>query len=249
MYIAYFDESGDDGYPSYSSQLFVMSVVYMHENQWKHNYEIIRTFRKFLKDTYDFPVKMEFHCKQLLQDKHPYHGRYTAQQRKELLELHVKLISDLDIKIINVVIDKNKIANPDYDILKNAFTHSLENIENDMIAGGDNRFLVITDEGRIEKMTSVARLLQRANSLDFTEGISGNNLKTIIEDPLPKKSEESYFIQLSDTLAYIVNLYAQRILIEQPLDWPKRVRQVIDYGEDEALLEILLQRKIKYTCQ
>lgn len=245
MYIAYFDESGDDGYPNYSSQLFVMSVVYMEESHWKQNYEIIRKFRKFIKDKYDFPIKMEFHCRQLIQDKHPYHGKYNSQERKELLELQFKLIAALDLKIINVVIDKHKITSNNYDVLKNAFTYSLQRIENDMLSEDDNRFIVITDEGRIEKMTAVSRLLQRINYIPslFEEGSYRNDLKTILEDPLPKKSQESYFIQLSDTLAYIVNLYAQRNLIQNPINWPRRVSDVLNYGDEEELLEILLRKQ------
>lgn len=245
MTIAYFDESGDDGYPSYSSQLFVMSAVYMEENHWKQNYEIIRKFRRFLKDKYDFPIKMEFHCRQLIQDKHPFHGKYSPEKRKELIELQFKLIAALDLKIINVVIDKHRITNPTYDVLKNAFTYSLQRIENDMLSADDSKFLVITDEGRIEKMTSVARLLQRINYIPslFEEGNYRNDLKTIIEDPLPKKSEESYFIQLSDTLAYITNLYAQRVLIKNPLDWPRRVRDVLNYDDVESFMEILLNKQ------
>ncbi|AWH84519.1 hypothetical protein HYN59_05025 [Flavobacterium album] len=244
MYIAYFDESGDDGYPKFSSQLFVLSAVYMHESDWKDNYDVIRKFRQYLKDKYDFPIKMEFHCRQLIQDKYPYHGKYSTEERKELIELHFKLIAALKLKVINVVIDKNRIKKEEYDVLKNAFTYSLQRIENDMAEGNDNRFIVITDEGRIKKMTSVARLLQRINYIPslFDEGSYRNDLKTIIEDPLPKKSNESYFIQLSDTLAYIVNLYAQHKLVENPLSWPKRVQQVLKYGDDEGFLDILLEK-------
>lgn len=57
MYICYFDESGDDGYPNYSSQLFVLSCLYMHQNSWKNNYEEIHEYRKKLKDQFGLPVK------------------------------------------------------------------------------------------------------------------------------------------------------------------------------------------------
>lgn len=250
MYITYFDESGDDGYPKYSSPLFVLSTVYMAESKWKYNYEIIKRFRKFLKDKYNFPVKQEFHCKQFIQDKNPYHGKYSPAQRKELIELQFRLISDLDLKIINIVIDKNnamhKGYDASYDVLKNAFTYSLQRIENDMLSldPEHNRFLIITDEGRVEKMASIARMLQRINYIPslYEEGSYRNDLKTIIEDPLPKKSSESYFIQISDLLAYTVNLYTQRKLVATTINWPKRVLNVLQYGDEEKLLNILLKK-------
>lgn len=75
MYIAYFDESGDDGYPDYSSPLFVLSCVYMHHSKWKENHDKVLEFKRKLKEDYDFPVKTEFHTKQFIQDKDPYHGK------------------------------------------------------------------------------------------------------------------------------------------------------------------------------
>lgn len=75
MYIAYFDESGDDGYPDYSSPLFVLSSVYMHHSKWKENHDKVLEFKRKLKEYYDFPVKTEFHTKQFIQDKDPYHGK------------------------------------------------------------------------------------------------------------------------------------------------------------------------------
>ena len=32
MYIAYFDETGDDGFPTYSSELFVLTSIYGREH-------------------------------------------------------------------------------------------------------------------------------------------------------------------------------------------------------------------------
>lgn len=64
MYISYFDESGDDGYPLTSSELFVLTSVYIHEMFWKTNHEKIKSGRRELKECYGLPVKMEFHTKQ-----------------------------------------------------------------------------------------------------------------------------------------------------------------------------------------
>ncbi len=48
MYIAYYDESGDDGYPRYSSPLFVLSVTYLHYLNWKDVLGINRDTSYFL---------------------------------------------------------------------------------------------------------------------------------------------------------------------------------------------------------
>jgi len=49
LYIAYYDEAGDDGDPKYSSPLFVLTAVYLHYSCWKDVFENIRQFRKKLK--------------------------------------------------------------------------------------------------------------------------------------------------------------------------------------------------------
>ena len=88
MYIAYFDESGDDGFPSMSSPLFILTAVYLHNSSWKDNYQKLYAFRKKLKITYNLPVKQEFHARQFIQDKNPYHGLYSNSTRKINLYLH-----------------------------------------------------------------------------------------------------------------------------------------------------------------
>jgi hypothetical protein len=42
MFLAYYDESGDDGFPQTSSQLFVLTAVYQHHLVWKENYERVK---------------------------------------------------------------------------------------------------------------------------------------------------------------------------------------------------------------
>lgn len=242
MFITYFDESGDDGFPQYSSQLFVLSCVYMHHSKWKDNYDKIVQFRKQLKLDYDFPVKLEFHAKQFIQDKNPYHGKYSHQQRKEILFLIYKLIAILDVKVINVVIDKANIAIPNYDVLNAALTYSIQRIENDMIKSeSHSKFIIITDEGRVEKMRTVSRKIQKVNFIPsrYSTDSYRKEIENLIEDPLPKKSDQSYFIQIADSISYIISLYSLQNLCTNKEHWPNRVLNVLEYGDDSKLLEII----------
>jgi Protein of unknown function (DUF3800) len=55
MFIAYYDEWGDDGFPSTSSPLFVLSALYQHHLNWKENYERAKAFKRQLAHDFPFP--------------------------------------------------------------------------------------------------------------------------------------------------------------------------------------------------
>ncbi|MEM1095784.1 MAG: DUF3800 domain-containing protein [Bacteroidota bacterium] len=214
MYLAYYDESGDDGYPQYAAPLFVLSAVYLHESDWRSAFDAIREFRRNLKDSYGIPVKTEIHTKQLVLNKKPYRRLgLSDSQRLEVISAICRLIEFLPISVVNVTIDKPKIPNPrggnvrPYKVLDRALTYSLQRIENDLSRNAKgNMFFMITDEGRVGKMRTTARAIRAFNYIPsmFTSASYRRDIKLLIEDPIPKRSNESYFIQLSDTIAYIV---------------------------------------------
>ena len=54
-YIAYFDETGDDGANTSSSNQFVLTSIYMSADAWQINFDIIRAARKELKQKSPVP--------------------------------------------------------------------------------------------------------------------------------------------------------------------------------------------------
>lgn len=245
MYFSYFDESGDDGYPKFSSELFILTSIYFHYSFWKSNYEKIYELRKKLKEDFGLPVKQEFHTKEFLNDKNPYHGKYSPSQRKQILFEFCKLVPELKIRIINVAINKTRITVPTYDVLKNALTYNVQRIENDLNSLiniiKEPRFIILTDEGRLAKMRGTVRAMQKINYIPsrFTIKPYRKEIKNLIEDVLPKKSSESYFIQLADMLSFIISLYVKHHKCSPRLEWANRVKNVLDEGDELALLDIL----------
>ena len=49
-YIAYFDETGDDGVTTASSDHFVLTSLYMPAESWQQNFNLMRGLRKELRD-------------------------------------------------------------------------------------------------------------------------------------------------------------------------------------------------------
>jgi len=242
MIICYFDETGDDGYPQFSSEIFVLSSIYMHDSVWKENYKSLHGFRVLLKNKYGIPVNQEFHTKDFVADKSHFHGKFGHSTRREILFEFCRFVSSLSFKTISVVIDKQKINTPDYDVLGNALTYNVQRIENDLRQNFKNeRFLIISDEGRVGKMRSTTRRIQKLNYIPSKFGGSSyrKEIECLIEDPMPKPSNESYFIQLADMISFIISLYAKQNTTCTKTKWGNRICNVLDYGNEIELMKIL----------
>jgi hypothetical protein len=211
MQIAYFDESGDDGNPG-SSPLFALSGMYLHLLKWKESFERILDFRRAVKRDFKLPVKLELHTKSFLWNKNPYRPlNLPDKDRVQIIGLFCDLVAGLELRIVNVVIVKPRILKPEYDVLDIALKYSLQRIENDLnpAANPDAKLLVITDEGRVGKMRKTARRIQRFNPIPSKFGAYSYQkaIRSLIEDPLPKPSKESYLIQLADLVAFVTYQY------------------------------------------
>lgn len=235
--IAYFDESGDDGLEKYSSETFILSCLYMHASCWNENFELLTKFRKYLKENYGIPIKEEFHTAYFFKDKDPYRQyNLTNNQRKDIIKLYAKVIAKINGKIVNIIIDKENIVKTNYPVLSNALTYSIQRIEND----SDWRYLIISDKGRIAIMKKTARAIRAYNPIAFSfdnESYYNSPIKNMIEDILEKDSKESYFIQISDFVSYIVNLYYKYGIKEKIL--PKRISEWLTLKDIEDIMDIL----------
>jgi hypothetical protein len=248
MLIVYYDESGDDGYPKYSSELFVLTSIYMNSDIWKDNYLKTQEFRRKLKEIYGFPVKTEFHTKYFITDKNPY--RQFGWDKEAIVDILYDLfrfIASLDLRVINVCINKINIINDDYNILERALTYNVQRIENDIRKNyPDDNFLIITDEGRVGKMRKITRKIQKINPIRSKYNNSTYNapIERLIEDPLPKPSDEAYFIQFADAISYIIYLL---MLKYNESSWANRVKRKLKLEDVYALLDILKEGKVLNT--
>ena len=229
MYLAYYDESGDDGFPATSSRLFVLSVVYQHHLVWRQNFEIAKAFKRQLAKDFPFPFHEELHTREFLLNKNPYFNwRISEQDRVRVIELYCQLCAQLDLKIINVAIVKPRIQAAEFDVLDTALKFSVQRIENDLAAQSQNRFMIITDWGRVGKMRKTTRRVQKINFIPSKFGPTPRRqeIQKLIEDPLPKDSSESYFIQLADLTACVVSLYAvaRHGIGDFPRRWPASIK-------------------------
>ena len=226
MQIAYYDESGDDGYPEYSSPFFVLTALYLSYLNWRPSLDSVVDFRRGLKTSFKLPLRLELHTKHFLLNKGPYvELKLSDEDRINVIDLFCDLIASLNVKIINTVIIKPKIRSGNYNVLDTALRYSIQRIENDLnpTLNPDQKFLIITDEGRVGKMRHTARKIQRINFIPskFQPSKYRKEITSLIEDPLPKNSKESYFIQLADLVSFVV--YLRSVSLTQTGKFPSRL--------------------------
>lgn len=226
-YIAYFDESGDDGNESGSSDHFVLTSIYMPAKSWHSNYDKIKELRKSLKSDFGLHSTIEMHTKEFLTDKGIYRSfKWSREEKQAILVAFTKAIASLDVKIINVIIDKKRIRTAEYSVLENALKYNIQRIEND--SNGNWNYLIISDRGRIGAMRKTARAIQAFNPIQsrYSYDYKNKPISYLLEDILEKDSKESYFIQLADFISFFVHLYF--VIQYRNEGLPKRVYNVID---------------------
>ncbi|MDO9547050.1 MAG: DUF3800 domain-containing protein [Pelolinea sp.] len=206
MFLSYFDESGDDGFPNYSSPLFVLSAIYFHNSEWQNLYQNLKTKRKDIKNKYGFPINVELHAKPFLLNKRPYKNFSIPDNlRVDLIEDYIQFIASLNLKCVNVAINKTLINTPVNKVLDWAVTYATQRLENDLeINNPDCNFMIITDPGRVGKMRKTTRRIQVFNPIPsrVSPGLTyRREIHRLLEDPLEKESDQSYFIQTADVIS------------------------------------------------
>jgi len=226
--IVYFDETGDDGNNTCSSNSFILTSIYMPASSWTSNYNFIHDCRIRLYKEYGFHVRHEMHTKHLITDKGEYRNyKWLPVERKNIVTLFCKAIAKMDISSINVIIDKTIIKNKNYPVLETALTYNIQRIDNDLKKQWN--YIIITDSGRISPMRKTARAIRVYNPVrsQFNMGEYRNiPISNHIEDILEKDSKESYFIQVCDYISYLIHLYYKTEIKKERL--PGRVGQLID---------------------
>ena len=143
-------------------------------------------FRRKLKTEFGLPVKIDMPLKYFLLDKNPYRSfHFSDKDKKRIILLFCRFISELKLKVINTVIVKSKLKSQKFDILDTSLTYSIQRIENDLEAGKDpeNRFIIITDPGRVGKMRKTTRKIQQINYIPsrFSKSQYRKEIKYLIE--------------------------------------------------------------------
>ena len=196
MHLIYIDDSGDE-------KIGVLFALVVPDIHFVSIFRQIRDFRRSLKQKYGIFVHKEFHASEFVSGRGKISNRtVTKYERCEIFKESLRLLSSIpEIKFFNAVFP----AKED----ERAFERLLNRINRTMSAWNSLAMLFI-DEGKELQYTKIARRLSVFNPIPskyatwLDSGQQTKNITTelIIEDPIFKKSQRSYFIQLADFCAY-----------------------------------------------
>jgi hypothetical protein len=199
--LAYIDESYDDA-------VFAMSALIVPTHAWRDAFGRFQAYRKHLKATYGIFTSKELHATDFVAGR----GRIAPKPVPKGLRVHlfqqtIQVIASLPgTAIITGAWPRAGLSLSD--IHAKAFARIQERLQRRCLSQ-DSQILVIADEGKEHELTRLARRTKIWNPVGsmfgaWEDGSSYKNIPNdrLIEDPIFKRSHQSYFLQAADFVAF-----------------------------------------------
>lgn len=107
MYLAYVDESGDDGTKPRSSVTYALGCVVVESALWASAFDEMIAFRRYVARAFGVPVRAEIKANHLLRNGGPLRPRPLSERaRFKLYRSHMRIQHKLGLKAFAIVIDK-----------------------------------------------------------------------------------------------------------------------------------------------
>lgn len=203
MIFAYLDESGDPGYRS-NTKFYVLGVVLVHDHRWNQALMGLRDLRKGLLDRWRFPPRSELKASHVRAGAGPFRKlRLSRPKRFDLFLEALDAAAQLPIDAFSIAIDKSRLVDQGGDIRETAWRYALQRIHRQAVAFETNAIL-LPDAGNPYPHRLVRRLRRHhlVSRFEMPEELLIEPLERVLEDPFPRPSHESWFIQLADWVAY-----------------------------------------------
>ncbi len=210
----YVDESGDPGINNSPTKYFILSGMVIHELRWKKVLENLVQFRKYLRDHKGLKLREEIHAGDFVNARSKV--KIKRNDRMDILKKCIDWVaSSDDISIITVRADKRNYSDSVFEL---AWGRLIQRFENTIRyrnfpgpANPDERGLILVDNTDGEKLTKLTRKMRKYNPIsnrpEYEEGYRNIPIKYIIEDPILRNSNHSFFIQIIDVVVYFAMQY------------------------------------------
>jgi len=219
MFMMYVDESGDPGSNLSASRYYLLSGLVVHETAWKITLDRLVAFRRRMKGVYGLRMMDEIHASPFIQARlHKMKG-IPRGHRLGILRAYLKELAQTpNISFIHVLVDKQGKA-PGVDLFGLAWRALLQRFENTIqhknFPGSKNTSdmgIVLPDDGNTDRLRHLLRKMRAFNPIPnqfpSSSGTSRNQpVRFIVEDPVHRDSQHSYFVQSVDVTAYFLMQY------------------------------------------
>jgi hypothetical protein len=199
--IAYIDESYDESF-------FAMSALIVPVAHWRETFQAIKTHRQRLKAVYGIFTSKELHALEFVS------GRGRISERMIPKGLRVQLFREtMDMLAalphVHVISGIWPIGDTGKgEIHAKAFSRIAERLQRRAVESRSH-ILRMVDEGKDVELRKIARRSAVYNMVGsqyggWEDGSPAKNIPNdrLIEDPIFRSSERSYFLQLADFVAY-----------------------------------------------
>lgn len=202
MELAYIDESGNSGYNG--SHTYTLGCVVVPAAHWPNAFDAFIGFRRLLKQRFGLPIRAEVKANFLVRQGGSFATLKLGDQiRQDIYRMYMRLPVKLHMEVMAVVIDKSQIKNQARDPRDIAWEFLFQRLERRSTMSG-TPIMLVHDEGEellVRKLARKARRISRPGSA-FGIGQLNRPFSLLVDDPVPRDSRQSYFIQLADLAAY-----------------------------------------------
>ena len=208
MHLMYVDESGDCGYPAAGdsfpstggpTRYFVRAGVVLHGWKWMQVHQQIADF----KDSHGLPWDAEIKATHIRRGKGPFAGWSPGDRRRFLLDLLDSIGREMEVHLLVVAIDKDRVDRGQRDRFTNPAVRSLELLlerYNGFLGDQpDKSGMVILDA--VESTNDENLRYFQSYLLQFSNHIE---VRRIVEGALFMPSHTTNLLQLADVCANVV---------------------------------------------
>ncbi|MBJ7337237.1 MAG: DUF3800 domain-containing protein [Mycolicibacterium sp.] len=202
---AYIDETGDIGaVDNGGSTTYTLGCVLVPMHRWTESLDDLVNLRRSLKADYGLNVREEVKANHLVGIKKVYRDLGLGDgQVRDIYQRHVDTCAHLSSGVFGVMIHKSLVKKPDPDFFGWSWEYLLTRLRKRTEATGQP-ILIVHDDGEAARVRTHLRRFRRHN----WQGGGYGGAPLLVEDPVPRNSAHSVFIQLADLTAYAASRYA-----------------------------------------
>ncbi|MFW5415045.1 DUF3800 domain-containing protein [Nocardiopsis sp. CNT-189] len=204
MLLAYIDESGDTGPVSGNgSHTYTLGCVLVDADDWPTSFDELVAFRRRIKERFGVLLRDELKANHLVRGGGSIRDLgLSPEARRRIYRAHMRTLHGLKARAFAVVVDKRNglSGSAVFDLAWETLLQRLERTSYHERC----TFMIIHDEGendRVRRWSRRARRHLTAGSM-YGPGSLNNPARMLVDDPMPRQSNHSLFVQHADLVAY-----------------------------------------------